>query len=643
MKKISILCFAIFSYLVMAQHKFLNPPAFSDEYLTKTASEIDSKAPAEILYRSIHFRIDPESGTLERNYHYRVKIYNKEKAEYMLNLEIPVSSSKDHRTEKIIGLKGFTHNLENGKKVSTKVENSSKYKSKEDKYVTINKFAFPNVKDGSVIEYSYTVSSPFIYAIPEITIELDVPSVYTEYVFDTPEHIAYGINYTGNLQPQFRDVAKTNLYTRVYQTYRFGFANVKPFKSENFVKNSDNYRTKVKGELHSTVFNNQFTSYSTSWTAINERLQKDEEFGLELAKQRLTKEFIPADVAALASKPDKADKIFRIVQKMFTWDGSSGIFTDKGFRKLIDTKSGNAADINLFLVAMLREAGLNANPIAISTVENGALNISAPNIASLDFVIAAVEEGGKFYVYDATSKQSATNDLPPRDWNDLGVLLKKSEATPIVLVNTTQSVNTLKLDAKVDEDGLVSGTYKDLDTGAFAMRAKANYDENNEKYKKSYPENFGINFTDINSDIVDNGGFESSMKFEANNFADKVGQKIIINPMLFLGKTKNEFDQTEARLYQIDLVSPFVREKVVNITIPDGYTIEELPKGKKISTQDKEITYSYSASQKGNVLEVVSKVAVASADYPKEYYPAFKQIWSTILQSENQAISLVKK
>ncbi len=643
MKKLSLLCLAFFSCLMMAQHKFLSPPDFSDDYLTKSASAIDPKAPAEILYRAIHFRIDTQSGTLERNYHYRIKVYDKDKVEDMLNLEIPLRSSKDRRVEKIIGLKGFTHNLDNGKKVSTKVENSSKYKSKEDKYVTVNKFAFPNVKNGSVIEYSYTVSSPFIYAIPEITIELDVPSVYTEYVFESPEHISYGINYTGNLIPQHREVNKTSIYSQMYRTYRFGFENVKAFRNESFVKNSDNYRTKVKGELHSTLFNNTVTSYSASWKEIGERLMKDEEFGQELGKQKIVKDLMPAELASTLIRTDKADLIFRTVQKMFTWDGTGGIYTDNGFRKLIDTKVGNAADINLFLVAMLREAGLDANPLLISTVDNGALNVTSPSVASLDFVLVSVEERGKFYLYDATSKQSTANNLPPRDWNDVGILVKEKDAVPIVLVNSTPSVNTLTLAAAIDADGMVTGTYKDRDSGAFAMRAKESYDANSEKYKKSYPDNFGINFTNISSEIKENGDFESSMKFESNSFVDKVGQKLIINPMLFLGKTKNEFSQTDARLYQIDLISPFVREKKVTITIPEGYTIQELPKARKISTEDKEISYSYTASQKGNMLEVISKVEVASADYPKEYYAAFKQVWATILKSENQAISLVKK
>ncbi len=68
-----------------------------------------------------------------------------------------------------------------------------------------------------------------------------------------------------------------------------------------------------------------------------------------------------------------------------------------------------------------------------------------------------------------------------------------------------------------------------------------------------------------------------------------------------------------------------------------------MPKSKKIVTEDKEISYSYNIEQKGNKLEVTSTTKVSSADYPKEYYPAFKQIWEVASKQENQVISLVKK
>jgi hypothetical protein len=48
------------------------------------------------------------------------------------------------------------------------------------------------------------------------------------------------------------------------------------------------------------------------------------------------------------------------------------------------------------------------------------------------------------------------------------------------------------------------------------------------------------------------------------------------------------------------------------LEIPEGYVIEEMPKNKKIVTEDKEIEYSYIAEQKGNKIEIISTTKVKS-------------------------------
>ncbi|WP_172277646.1 DUF3857 domain-containing protein [Chryseobacterium sp. LAM-KRS1] len=642
MKKIIFVILSSISVVCLKAQKqeFLNPPKFNDTDLSKQKSLLDENAPAEILYKSVSFNIDSNNGTLEKRAFYRVKIYDKEKAEDWLNLEVPLYQDGSSQ-ESLSKMKAYTYNLENGNVVTTKVDKSSKYKSKENKYISVTKFAFPNVKNGSVIEYQYEITSPFLYSIPEILIESDTPSLYTEYILDTPSNIAYNINYTGSLSPKYKQVEEKILYGSNYRTYRFGYENLKGFKTEKFIKNDRNYRTKISAELHSTNFK-ELKLYSSSWEKIKERLYENEDFGGELKRTKLAKENMPSGISGLTDM-DKADAIFKYVQKAFTWNKYSGVRTEDGIKKLLETKTGNAAEINLFLIMMLREAGLKADPLLISTVSNGMINIASPNVSNLNFVLAAVKIKDQYHLYDATSKQSSRDMLPPRDWNQFGILAPKEKVQELSMTNAQPSFTYLTAEAKINEDGSISGTYSDKDTGSYAMFAKESYDENMDKYKKQYKENFAIDFTDINSKVLENGDFESTMKFTSENLVDRIGKKMIINPMLFLNKNSNEFDQTDERKYPIDFISAYTRTKKIIFEIPEGYVIEEMPKNKKIITDDKEIEYSYVAEQKGNKLEVTSKTKVSSPDYPKDYYPAFKQIWGVASKSENQVISLIKK
>ncbi|WP_213278632.1 transglutaminase-like domain-containing protein [Chryseobacterium indologenes] len=644
MKKliVLVLCSAN-AIMINAQKKyeFLNPPKFNDADLSKTKSLLDENAPAEILYKSAYFMIDANTGNLHKKYYFRVKIYDKDKAEDWLNLEIPIYNVGTNR-ESLGKFKAFTYNLENGITVPVKVEKSSQYKSKENKYVTLTKFAFPSVKNGSVLEYQYEIISPFRFMIPEVLIESDTPSLNTEYVFDTPINMSYNVNYTGGLTPKYREMEERNLYGAQYKTFRFAYENLKGFKTEKFVRNDRNFRTKISAELNSTNFG-ELKLYSSSWDQIGKRLYESDDFGGELKRTKLAKENMPAGVSEMKTDLEKANAIFSYVQKTFTWNKDKGVSTEDGIKKLLETKVGNAAEINLFLVMMLREAGLKADPLVISTVENGLINLVSPNISNMNFVLAAINIDNQLHIYDATSKQSSLDEIPLKNWNQYGILVTKEKTLQIQMANVKSSNTFLTVNGKINDDGSISGTYSDRDTGAYAMYVKDSYDDNAEKYKKQYKENFSMDFTDINSKVLENGDFESSMKFSSMNLIDRVGKKMIINPMLFLNKSSNEFDQTEVRQYPIDFGSPITKVKKVVLEIPEGYVIEEMPKEKRIVTEDKEIAYTYSVEQKGNKLEVTTTTKVSSSDYPKEYYPAFKQIWGVASKFENQVISLVKK
>jgi hypothetical protein len=68
---------------------------------------------------------------------------------------------------------------------------------------------------------------------------------------------------------------------------------------------------------------------------------------------------------------------------------------NEGVKKAYKDKTGNVAEINLMLTAMLRYAGLNANPVLVSTRSNGIAIF--PNRTAFNYVIAAVENGSSYY------------------------------------------------------------------------------------------------------------------------------------------------------------------------------------------------------------------------------------------------------
>lgn len=630
------------STVLFSQHKFLDTPKLSEEDLKSEKSAKYPDAAAEVLYRSIHFRVDYD-GYLTQDIVSRVKIYNKDNAGDFLDHQISLYDSGKSLRETLTNLKAYTYNYENGKTVSTKVERDEKFASKEDKKYTITKFAFPNVKNGSIVEYSYTIYTPYVGSMQRILIEDEVPVRYVEYVFDTAKPLGYSINYKGDVVPTFRDTGLKTLYGNDYQIYRFGYANVPPFKDEKYVLNNNNYKTGIKAELNSTMIRNELKSYALSWKDISKRLYEDENFGDELKKGNLVKNLLPEDIKSIPVKNDRARAVLRFVQKNYTWDKSDDVKTDKGLRNLISTKVGNTAELNLFLILLLRSADIPAEPLVLATTKRGILTGYLPSLAQLNFVAASYIDADKFTILDATSKQSDLNMISPRALNYTGFYMPKDDAKQINIFYPETSKTLLTVDAKMNPDGTFEGRFSDRDTKLYAMMVNESYLDDKEKYIKSYKDEYKFPYTNFKQGVQENNDFETSFDFTADTFTDVLGSKLVFNPLLFLYTQNHNFNQKEPRKAPLEFYSAFDRIKKVTITIPENYVFENVPKSKKFRTDDDALSYSYVVTQEANKLTVETTVKVDDSVFPKEYYPAFTQIYDNITKMEAQVVTAVKK
>ncbi|WP_226063895.1 hypothetical protein [Kaistella polysaccharea] len=641
-KKLPLLLAFLFVSFFYSQHKFLNDPKISDEDLKKTKSKIDADAPAEVLYRSIHFIVD-YNGNIKQEIISRIKIYNKDNAGDYLDYEIPLYNNGRGDQEKLSDLKVVTYNWENEKMTTTKIQRDEKFKSKEDKNYTITKFAYANVKNGSVVEHSYTLESPFLTSTPRVLIEEDIPVKYVEYVFDHANPLGYSINYKGSLIPKHRFAEPRVLYGKDFQTHRFAYENIPAFKDEKYVLNNDNYKTGIRAELNSTLINNIFTSYSLSWKDIQKRLYDHDDFGSQLKKENLVKNLLPAEIIAMSNKVQKADAILKFVQTNYAWNKEDNTFTDKGIKNLLATKIGNTAEINLLLTMLLRSVDLDADPIVLSTIKRGMLLAYSPSITQLNFVLASFVDNGKIYLLDGTSKLTEINMISPRALNQYGIVMTKDDAKQVNIIFPEVSKTILSVDAKLNTDGTIEGKFADRDTKLYAMIANENYTDDEKSYAKNYQDEYKFPLTNVKHQLVENNDFETSFDFTSDTFVDHIGSKLVFNPLLFLYSQNHNYNQSEPRRSAIEFYSAFDRVKKVTITIPEGYQFENIPSSKKIRTEDSAIQYNYVVSQNGNKLTVETTVQIDDSNFPKEYYPAFKQIYDSVTKLEAQVVTAVKK
>ena len=130
----------------------------------------------------------------------RIKIYKKEGykwADQSQKYYIDGSSKENMRFSDAV-----TYNLVNGKIEKTKLKSDGDFDEKINKYWGRKKITLPNVKEGSIIEFEYTLQSPNVSTIDEWYFQEEIPVNYAEYTTKIPEYFNYNTRFKGFVTPK---------------------------------------------------------------------------------------------------------------------------------------------------------------------------------------------------------------------------------------------------------------------------------------------------------------------------------------------------------------------------------------------------------------------------------------------------------
>ena len=111
---------------------------------------------------------------------------------------------------------------------------------------------------------------------------------------------------------------------------------------------------------------------------------------------------------SILSKSDshgkKIEKIYDYVSQNYIWDEVYAKYSFTNIPDLIKEKKGNSAALNLFLVALLRNAELDAYPVLISTKDNGRVSKDFPLSYLFNHIICSVKIGSNYVLLNPINK-----------------------------------------------------------------------------------------------------------------------------------------------------------------------------------------------------------------------------------------------
>ncbi|RZJ69906.1 DUF3857 domain-containing protein [Flavobacterium sp.] len=629
--------------------------------LERKTHQIDSSAVGEVIFSKARttfaYKAKENRFVAEHEYQLKIKVYKKEGLS-LANLEIPYYIGyKELRPEQLRVEEAATYNLVGGKVQKTKVASNAVFKEKVNEYWKTTTIVFPDVKPGSIIEIKYKLKSENIQTFPSFKFQREIPVEYAEYKTEIPVNYQYKAVSQGffpikteedsksGSQGYENEYGQTEILNYTARVTTHSTTKLPAIKNEDFVDNPNNYRTAISYELELIQFpDHPVKNFSQTWEGLVQTIYKDSDFGGQLAKSDYYLSQLKSLIAGIESKSERMKKVYAFVQDRMTWNGDNGYYTSDGVEKAWIAQSGNVGEINLMLVSMLNMAGVVSHPVLISTVSHGVA--SFPNQTAFNYVICAAEVDGKRILLDATNKFATPGILPTKTLNWNGRLVRQNGNSEEISMSTPEMTrSSFSIMCQVATDGSVKGKsrmqFNDLAGLDFRNRfggmSKDSYLEYLEKYYEGIQiENYVVANEKRSVDAV-----VESFDFASSKHAEAIGDKIYVDPLLFLGTQSNPF-LAEERSMPVFFGYPRQLRYIIKVDLPQGYALESIPESVNITTGQNVVSFKIAAQGQGNSVLISASYESGTMLVNSAFYPNIKDFYTEMVKKQHQKIVFKK-
>lgn len=631
----------------------------SAEEIEMKSYEKDPDAEAVVLYdkgKSVFY--DVENGyDIRFTRHKRIKIFDKSVSENA-ELSIPYYVDGLGKTEVVKSIDAVTYNNVDGQLIVKRLDPSNIYEERINERWYNKKFVFPDVQNGSILKVVYVIETPFHFNLPDWKFQDKIPTIYSEYevsLIPFYEYIYFvqGIsrfdytnsvvgekkrtwgNVTESMGQKVGNGVEFNDYISTYV-----LRDLPAFKDESYITSINDYIIKMDFQLakfHSPTGGSR--EIISTWPELIESLLKHENFGKYISKSsRYAKKILSENLNLIGLDDNqKTIKIIEYVKNSYEWNGYYSKYASQTPKEFQDKKSGNVADINLFITSMLNEAGIEAQPLILSTRNHGKIPVDYPFDHFTNYVVVLVNTSSSFLT-DGTEVQLPYNRLPTRCLNEKGLLVKKEDQiTWISLESTVQSLDKKKIILELDPVSLDMNAQVFIQSTEYeSFHSRKQFGDDSLKIKEYFTGKIG----EVNK--VKTIGYDQttrpySISMQSVYETEKLNKNIVLKPFLDLPMTKNGLTQ-KARSYPVDFIFPLNEEFESSIILPEGYTITDIPEPYHLSNDLAEINFETSTYK--NELQIKGYYKLKKAVYGANEYPRIKHYIDQIVKHFNQSIVL---
>lgn len=386
----------------------------SDNEINYTECSFEKEAGAVILY---------EEGTtfvarlFETTVYRRIKILN-EKGIEAANQEILYYAHNGN--QQISSLKAQTINIENGKRVTHSVNRSSFFDTKINDFWSVQKFTFPNVKVGSILEFEYVMSEKGLMYINAWQFQHELPTIYSRYSFTNNSSLDYISLAIG------QEITRYSKKMGNKGLRNWELSNLPSYNTIEYVYNpkdiSERIVFQLKGYTKRDARGQQadYEHVVSKWSDLNKEIHSKYR---DVISNSVGKE-IAQTIPNGATEMETIQNVYNYFKSNYTWTRTYGISPRQTNREVQKSKSGNSADLNLLFYSILKNKGIETELLLLSSRSNGKLVISYPFLGQFDSVVNLVKlSTGEAFMVDASDMSFDITFAPLKNYNYYSLII----------------------------------------------------------------------------------------------------------------------------------------------------------------------------------------------------------------------------
>jgi hypothetical protein len=491
-------------------------------------------------------------------------------------------------------------------------------------------YALPNVRPGTVLEVNYTLVSDYIEQLRDWQFQYEFPVEYSEYTLRLLSLFQYRMYYRGFVE---LDVATTRHFRESFRIdrqvssagishsvgsfnaainaseHRWVARNVPAFQEEPFTDNIRNYLASMNFELIAETWPDEPPkNFTQSWEDVSRVAYEDKQFGGYLSAAYL-------EVYDRIRLDESSDYLKRVhtaldtIRNLVSWNGRSAMWTRQSPQEVLATGQGNAAEVNLLLLALLQNSGIEAQPVLLSTRSRGTLTYDSPTLFRFNYVLVAViTPDNEVMLLDATPLHLPPGLIPSRAVNGRGRMLGREDSRWVALENPGMYHLRKQYNLELTPEGTLSGTltyhYHDI---ARHLVFSDIMDEGAERLLSRTGNRLQTELTQHTLSIPEarHEPIVLSARMEIPGFVPQMGPEVFLQPLLFETLQRNIFQQEE-RLYPVVFNYPLINEVEIRLQLPPGYQTGSIPRDNIIRWGNNTV-YEYSTAAEENILIITAK------------------------------------